>query len=137
MTKKGRTALSANLLLKIFLALVVLAALIKLAAGGLADGRSRNTLDATADDRVAFAKCLLERGMIMYGVDTCEYCQMQKKMFGQAFDQIRYVNCDFEKPLCQEKGITRYPAWEYQGRISSGMQSFEKLSQTSGCILPK
>jgi hypothetical protein len=60
---------------------------------------------------------------------------MQKKMFGRAFEKIRYVNCDFEK-VCQEKGITRYPVWELENRLIPGVQTFEALAGVSGCKIP-
>ncbi|MBD3270250.1 hypothetical protein GF376_01875, partial [Candidatus Peregrinibacteria bacterium] len=60
-----------------------------------------------------FAICLKEQGMMMYGVDTCEFCLQQKRQFGSAFEQINYINCDFNSQQCQEAEIENYPTWRY------------------------
>ena len=40
-----------------------------------------------------FAQCLTENEAVMYGTDWCSYCQNQKSLFGNSFNNIAYVNC--------------------------------------------
>jgi hypothetical protein len=88
-------------------------------------------------ERIDFAKCLMEKGWIMYGVDTCEFCQTQKKMFGEAFDRIHYVNCDFDQAVCQKMGLSLYPVWGNGPQLLTGIQTYAQLATVSGCKIPK
>ena len=84
-----------------------------------------------------FAKCLTQRGMKMYGVDTCGNCQYQKSLFGSAFSYINYINCGPQAQVCVNKGIGGYPTWEdVSGNLHPGAQSLPSLSQISGCPAP-
>lgn len=93
-----------------------------------------------ADDHpyADFAKCLTEADLTMYGTDWCPYCQNQKQMFDDAFEFIDYVNCDFNKNLCQIKGVKGYPTWHFQGQLwAEGVQTFPDFADISGCTLPE
>ncbi len=103
--------------------------------GGGAESRQSSTVSANSG-KENFAICLMKKGVIMYGVDTCEYCQLQKKMFGSAFEKINYINCDFEGEICGRKGIEHYPVWEINGQTISGVQTFAGLSRATGCAEP-
>ncbi len=97
------------------------------------------------DGKIAeFVNCLDDAGAKMYGAYWCGHCQNQKKMFGDdgkiLVDMGIYVECDpnGENPqtdLCLEKGIKGYPTWEINGKFYPGKQSFEKLSELTGCKL--
>ena len=41
----------------------------------------------------AFARCLTERGVKMYGAWWCPHCVEQKEMFGASFEYAPYVEC--------------------------------------------
>ena len=85
-----------------------------------------------------FAKCLGEKEVVMYGAEWCSHCTAQKKMFGESFEYISYVECSEELKVCSEKEIQGVPTWEFQnGEKLIGEQTIEKLSQKSGCPLPK
>lgn len=128
MNKKEPQTAKWELVLKIFLAVVLLFAGVKFLffQGGV----------EITSGRDAFASCLSQKGVKMFGSDTCEYCREQKKMFGASFGQIPYVNCDFDKQICQEKGITVYPVWEIDDKLSAGIKTFDQLSQATGCVAP-
>lgn len=83
-----------------------------------------------------FASCLTQSGLVMYGDDKCVHCQDQKKMFGDDFEKINYVNCAFEIDRCQEKQISVYPVWIKNVNKYMGVQSFDDLSLISGCTNP-
>ncbi len=76
----------------------------------------------------SFAKCLTEKGAVMYGaMDWCKYTQGQKAMFGKSF---KYVNYREFKEL---PGIKKTPTWVINNQWYENVQTFEKLSQVTGC----
>ncbi|MBI2108163.1 hypothetical protein HYT54_03490 [Candidatus Woesearchaeota archaeon] len=79
----------------------------------------------TYDD---FAKCLTEKGAVMYGaLSWCKYTQGQKAMFGKSFKYVNYHEFQ-ELP-----GIKKTPTWVINGRWYENTQSFESLAQATGC----
>lgn len=83
------------------------------------------------------AKFMTEKGMILYGAYWCPHCQDQKKLFGDAFQYVDYVECDAQGPNpnpdeCTARGIEGYPTWIYQGTKYSGLQSLSTLAKTVG-----
>ncbi|MEK7589210.1 MAG: hypothetical protein AAB479_01080 [Patescibacteria group bacterium] len=107
----------------------------------------------------AFAQCLAEKGITMYGADWCPHCQNEKKAFGDSFRLVPYVECPDDPQKCLAAGINGYPTWVFpassarldpaslasrraeragglDGKKLEGEQGLEKLSQESGCILP-
>lgn len=85
-------------------------------------------------DYSAFAKCLTEKGVKMYGTDWCPHCKEQKKMFGDAFKYVDYHNCDID-PECEKVGVQGYPTWSIDGKLYPGTVRLEVLSEMSGCPL--
>lgn len=85
-----------------------------------------------------FAKCLTEKGAIMYGAYWCPHCQSQKKLFGEAFKYVKYVECTQEVKLCEEKRIKSYPTWDFaDGSKVEGEMSFQKLTEKTACEAPR
>lgn len=83
----------------------------------------------------SFAQCLTEKGAIMYGVDWCSHCQNQKRLFGDSFKYINYVNCEQHKKDCLRAGVEGYPTWKINKTSYSGEQSLERLASLTGCKL--
>src|SRR3989344_9302749 len=84
----------------------------------------------------AFAKCLTEKGVVMYGAFWCPHCARTKARFGSAFKYIKYVECDpkgdaQQAELCISKGIERYDTWDFVNgeRYDKGEPSFELLAE--------
>ncbi len=85
-----------------------------------------------------FAKCLANKGIVMYGADWCPHCQNEKKLFGDSFRFVPYVECPNDPQKCLKEGIERYPTWMFKdGKKLIGEQGLEKLSQESECQLPQ
>lgn len=82
-----------------------------------------------------FAKCLTERGVVVYGNDFCSYTGKQLNYFGNSERYLNYVKCVKEQELCDEKGIDTTPTWEIDGEMYEGVQTFEKLSDLTGCVI--
>ncbi|MFA6436221.1 MAG: hypothetical protein WCW30_03755 [Candidatus Gracilibacteria bacterium] len=103
------------------------------------------TTGTTGDNNGAidsFAKCLTDNGMAFYGAYWCPHCQDQKKMFGDAFQYVNYVECDAggenaQPEACVAAGIQYYPTWiNAAGEMENGAQSFDGLAAMSGCTAP-
>ena len=75
-----------------------------------------------------FAKCLTEKGAIMYGaMDWCKYTQAQKGMFGKSFKHINYH--DYQ----ELQGIKKTPTWVINEVWYENVQPFDKLAAITGC----
>lgn len=82
-----------------------------------------------------FAKCLTDKGVVMYGSALCGACKSQKELFGESFQLVNYVECTEQSELCAEKGIRAVPTWEIDGILYTGRHSLEALSELCGCPL--
>ncbi len=80
-----------------------------------------------------FAKCLSEKGAVIYGNDFCQYTNKQLNFFGKSKKYLNYVKCFDNKQLCDEKNIMVTPTWEINGKMYEQVQSFDVLSALTGC----
>ena len=94
---------------------------------------------STQDDayKVALAKELTAKGMVMYGAYWCPHCNEQKELFGDAVKYIDYVECDAKgananPDECVAKGVSGYPTWIYQDQKHEGKQSLDQLAKIVG-----
>ena len=71
-----------------------------------------------------FAKCLTEKGAVMYGENWCKYTNAQKGMFGKSFKYIDYK---------QTSDLKVRPTWVIDGKRYETVQSFQRLSALTGC----
>ena len=84
-----------------------------------------------------FAQCLADKKVTMYGAEWCPHCQNQKKLFGDAWKFIPYVECPQDPKRCIDLGIKGYPTWIFaDGTTLEGEQSLATLDEKSGCRLP-
>lgn len=92
-------------------------------------------------DYDAFAQCLTDNGVKMFGAYWCPHCQNQEKMFGDSWEKVNYIECSLpggqgQTAFCEQQGITGYPTWEFgDGSRVPGEISLEELSGKSGCSL--
>jgi hypothetical protein len=92
----------------------------------------------------AFARCLGERGVKMYGAWWCPHCTEQKEKFAASFEYAPYVECGVkgdthaQNPVCKEEGIKHFPTWQFPptGERVERVLSLEDLSDRTGCALP-
>ncbi len=81
----------------------------------------------------SFAKCLSEKGAVMYGaMGWCKYTQGQKAMFGKSFRHIEYYEHQ-EYPVAEYGKIAVTPTWIINGKVYENAQSFDELSKATGC----
>lgn len=93
-----------------------------------------------------FAKCLTEKGAVMYGTFWCPKCAQVKKNFGDSFNYLNYVECDprgknQRSELCLKKGIDKYATFIINDTADKstwliGAPSMEQLAGAIGCPLP-
>ncbi len=120
---------------KIILILCVLA--VVFAIGAVIYQRN---LPGALDD---FAVCLKDKGVTFYGAFWCPHCQAQKALFGNSAKKLPYVECSTpdsqgQLKVCGDKKIVSYPTWEFaDGSRETGEVLLAKLSEKSGCVLPK
>ena len=70
----------------------------------------------------------------MYGASWCGHCFSQKKIFGNDFSKINYVECHSntgQKNICSSKKIRGYPTWIINNNIYPGYKTLEQLLQLS------
>lgn len=79
-----------------------------------------------------FAKYLTEQGVKMYGTEWCPHCKNQKKLFGNSFQYVDYIDCDKNRNECSIAGVNGYPTWKINNQNYLGEQSIERLVQLSG-----
>ena len=96
----------------------------------------------------AFAQCVYDKGMRMYGARTCSFCAKQRALFGDATPYIREIECDPREPnneteRCIAKKIERTPTWIREDvagntlkRFDPGVLSLETIAVETGCVLP-
>jgi len=119
--------------------IAIYAALI-VAALGLAyylNNRSQHKNDA-------FARCLSERGVKMYGAWWCPHCIEQKEKFSASFEYVPYVECGIKGDVygrsqaCRDANIAHYPTWQFPptGERVERVFTLQELSDRTGCALP-
>ena len=87
----------------------------------------------------AVAKCLTEKGVIMYGAYWCPHCANQKKAFGSDVQFIKYQECDpkgagGDKELCLKAGVSNFPTWGFPGQGNLvGEQTIPDLAKMANC----
>jgi len=84
------------------------------------------------------AQCLTDNGAQMYGTFWCGACTEQKKLFGNTFKYIDYIECDSrgnnpQPERCQIEEITGYPTWKISGKTLTGVRDLNQLASIAGC----
>ena len=134
-SKKGVMAPKLSLAKSFFIFLFISAMVVAVSYSAQEPGaNSVENLGKSSPQQISLAKHISKYGAVMYGAYNCPHCISQKKMFGEAFKYIRYVECNNKGPkanpsLCFAKGIQRYPTWEIGGKFYQGQLSFKQFSE--------
>ena len=123
--KKGVIAKPKN---KKVLFISIVSVIIVLIIGGIGFSYINSKKPGPLDD---FAKCLTEKGAVMYGAPLCKYTAGQKAMFGNSMRLIDYR--DFTK----DPNVEITPTWLINGAYYQNVQTFDRLSALTGCSLPQ
>src|ERR1700730_8407728 len=119
---------------------IAIYAVLIVAAFGLAyyiSNRSQHKNDA-------FARCLTERGVKMYGAWWCPHCIEQKEKFAASFVYVPYVECGIkgethgQSQVCKDENVKHYPTWQFPptGERVERLFSLQELRCRRGCSLP-
>jgi hypothetical protein len=92
----------------------------------------------------AFARCLAERGVKMYGAYWCPHCKEQKEKFDASFEYVPYVECGVkgdvhaQSQACKDDNVKHYPTWQFPptGERVEQILTLQELSDRTGCALP-
>jgi hypothetical protein len=92
----------------------------------------------------AFARCLTDRGVKMYGAYWCPHCQEQKEKFDASFEYAPYIECGVQgdahaqSQACKEANVKHYPTWQFPpiGERVERVFTLQELSDRTGCPLP-
>jgi hypothetical protein len=92
----------------------------------------------------AFARCLKDRGVKMFGAYWCPHCVEQKEEFGASFEYVPYVECGIKGDLrgvaqvCRDESIKHFPTWQFPptGERVERVFTLQELSDRTGCSLP-
>jgi len=100
-------------------------------------------VELTPEQIEKLARCVTEKGWVMYGTVGCSGCRAQRKGFGDSWPLINYVECDpheagAQPERCLERNIGKTPAWilEVDGaevRRVESYQLLEDLARETGC----
>ncbi|MBW2967158.1 hypothetical protein KY362_01590 [Candidatus Woesearchaeota archaeon] len=93
-------------------------------------------MDFTNHD--AFAQCLNDAGVVMYGSKWCPHCKDMKGKFGSSMEYMQYVECSDsgEPERCRADGIKMYPAFKFKdGTVLYGEMDLEILGNKAGCTV--
>lgn len=82
------------------------------------------------EEQVQIAKCLTEKGVVLYCSTLSFNCMRQRSSLGEAFEYINYLDCNENPEECQELSL---PAWRIGGRFYYGIRDLGKLSESVGC----
>ena len=104
----------------------IVSVLLVLAGIGIGIGFVNANKPGSVDD---FAKCLTEKGAVMYGAPWCKYTAGQKAMFGNSMKLIDYR--DFTK----DPNVKITPTWLINGAYYQNVQTFDRLGSLTGCTL--
>ena len=107
---------------KVYAAIAIVFSALVLSIGAFAFVNSKKP-----GDYDSFAKCLTEKGAVMYGASFCKYSSAQKGMFGKSFQFINY------KDFSENPDVKITPTWEINGRLIERVQSFDRLAELTGC----
>jgi thiol-disulfide isomerase/thioredoxin len=89
-----------------------------------------------------FAQCINDSGAKFYGAWWCPHCHDQKILFGRSAKLLPYVECQTKSrenlAVCNDADVKSFPTWDYaDGTRVVGLETFEKLSEKTGCALPE
>lgn len=91
----------------------------------------------------AFARCLSDKKVVMYGAYWCPHCTEQKEKFSASFKFAPYVECGVpgdlraEQQVCKDADIKHFPTWQFPptGERVERVLTLEDLSERTGCSL--
>lgn len=117
--------------------------LLSLQNAGIARNEAAHLENSSRQSEDLLARCLAEKGLVVYSSITCSACRAQRKLFGKAFEHITEIECNPNAPdnqvgLCLEKQIRKTLTWilEVNGKEIKRLEGYhllEDLATFAGC----
>jgi hypothetical protein len=76
-----------------------------------------------------FARCLTEKGAVMYGASFCQYTHAQEGMFGNS---AKFID---SRDFSEDSNVRVTPTWLINGNYYQNVQTFDRLSAITGCAI--
>ncbi len=90
-----------------------------------------------AERRIGLIECLNKKEVILFSIEDCPACKMQRAYFGDDFDKLKhYVDCNKSKITCPLRQIRQYPTWYFGTQLGirkTGAKDLPTLAKLSGC----
>ena len=81
-------------------------------------------------ERVEIAKCLSEKGVVLYCSSLSLNCMRQKNEIEDIFEYIGYLDCGEKPEECIDLSL---PAWKINNRFFYGIRDLGKLAESTDC----
>ncbi len=95
---------------------------------------SKPKTELTLKDKEDLAKCLTQKGILLYGTINCPNCEVQKEEFDEAAQYLSYVNCYIEEEKCAKYSKQKvYPFWGMDETAIVGPIPLDKLKEKTNC----
>jgi len=89
---------------------------------------------AETDPREDLARCLTERGVVLYSTPWCGACVRQKQLFGPFASLLNEVDCTQESQRCNDANIRAVPTWVFSGGSHhEGIRTLRQLARRARC----
>ncbi len=85
----------------------------------------------TEVDIARLVKRLNQAGAVLYGSSTCGHCLHQRKVFGEHFEKIKYVNFPEDRKAFEKAGLLNspIPLWIIKGEKIVGFKTLAELAE--------
>lgn len=110
---------------------------------GTGENKASKLEEPSLQSKELLARCLTDKGFVMYGSITCSACRAQRKLFGKDFEHIIEIECNPNAPnsqveQCLKKEVRKTPTWilEENGSEIKRLESYqllEDLASFAGC----
>jgi hypothetical protein len=83
------------------------------------------------------ARCLTDRGAVLYSTVWCGPCLRQKALFGPHAHLLNIVDCDEQMEKCRDDNIVAVPTWAFRdGSRRTGPMTLRQLARRTRCPYP-
>lgn len=122
-----------------------LAFLISITVYDQALGSSSRNTEVSQEQLEEFARCMTNKGWVVYSSFTCSACRAQQELFGEASAHLKIIECNPHAPdskveQCLNMNIRYTPTWVMiqkgtEVKRAKGYQKLDDLASITGCSL--
>lgn len=71
------------------------------------------------------------KNSVLYVQLGCHACEYQKEVFGDNYNELKIVDCFYERDKCTKIKVT--PTWKINEELIEGVQEISTLQSLTGC----